>query len=168
MTIEALVALDDDTHSFSATFGETHDDSLVLVPRANDDALGGLAALLALRGVAAVAEVTEWTTAKPATTTLTKSENDASADEEELDVMATQEEVDPEAETPVVANRRVALLRPLFARALSLRFVDGPRKARARARRDECFSATRKKRAFRLGRRRGGARARRGGAARRR
>ena len=134
VTIEALVALDDDTHSFSATFGETHDDSLVLVPRANDDALGGLAALLALRGVAAVAEVTEWTTAKPATTTLTKSENDASADEEELDVMATQEEVDPEAETPVVANRRVALLRPLFARALSLRFVDGPRKeARARA-----------------------------------
>ena len=40
--------------------------------------------------------------------------------------------MDPEAETPVVANRRVALLRPLFARALSLRFVDGPRRSRAR------------------------------------
>ena len=128
VTIEALVALDDDTH-LSATFGDARDDSLVLVPRANDDALGGLAALLALRGVAAVAEVTEWTIAKPATT-VTKSENDASADasEEELDVMATQEEANPEAETSVVANRRLAILRPLFARALSLRFVDGPRK----------------------------------------
>ena len=124
VTIEALVVLDDDTH-LSATFGDACDDSLVLVPRANDDALGGLAALLALRGVAAVAEVTEWTTAKPATTTLTKSENDASADEEELDVMATQEEPSAVAET--VVRRRVALVRPLFARALSLRFVDGPR-----------------------------------------
>lgn len=131
VTIEALVALDDETH-LSATFGDARDDSLVLVPRANDDALGGLAALLALRGVAAVAEVAEWTIAKPATTA-TKSENDASADasEEELDVMATQEDTDPEAETSSVVankNRRVAILRPLFARALSLRFVDGPRK----------------------------------------
>jgi hypothetical protein len=134
VTIEALVALDDDTH-LSATFGDdARDGSLALVPRANDDALGGLAALLALRGVAAVAEVTEWTTAKPATTA-TKSENDASADEEELDVMATQEETpDFEAKTSVVANRRVAILRPLFARALSLRFVDGPSTKEARAR----------------------------------
>ena len=140
VTIEALVALDDEResttfgdvrrHSPTSDFGD--EESLVLVPRAKDDALGSLAALLALRGVAAVAEVAERTASRESATcdaTATKrSKDDASADEEELDVMATQEEAEPKPEeTGVVVNRRVAVVRPLFARALSLRFVDGPR-----------------------------------------
>ena len=128
VTIEALVALDDETES--TTFGGA---SHALVPRANDDALGGLAALLALRGVAAVAEVTEWRVAARDARDAARRGDAAAADEEEFDVMATQEEVARAPETRVIANRRVAVVRPLFARALSLQFVDGPR-SRPRAR----------------------------------
>ena len=125
VTIESLVALDDEREW--TTSNDFSDDSFTLVPRAEDDALGGLAALLALRGVAAVAEVTERTRpanvpAEPATEKVSDAEMRS---EDELDVMATQEEPSAVAET--VARRRVALVRPLFARALSLRFVDGPR-----------------------------------------
>ena len=126
VTIESLVALDDEREW--TTSNDFSDDSFTLVPRAEDDALGGLAALLALRGVTAVAEVTERTRpanvpAEPATEKVSDAET--RSEEDELDVMATQEEPSAVAET--VARRRVALVRPLFARALSLRFVDGPR-----------------------------------------
>ena len=123
VTIESLVALDDEHEPTTSN----DDDSFTLVPRAEDDALGGLAALLALRGVAAVAEVTERTRpANPPAEPTTEKVSDAETrSEDELDVMATQEEPSAVAET--VVRRRVALVRPLFARALSLRFVDGPR-----------------------------------------
>ncbi len=123
VTIESLVALDDEHEPTTSN----DDDSFTLVPRAEDDALGGLAALLALRGVAAVAEVTERTRpANPPAEPTTEKVSDAETrSEDELDVMATQEQPSAVAET--VVRRRVALVRPLFARALSLRFVDGPR-----------------------------------------